>query len=72
MIGLTGGVLGLALAALGLLGLRRLYENYDRLTHLDLAVALLALAISVAAGAIAGIYPAWRVCRVPPSTYLRT
>ena len=72
MIGLTGGVLGLALAALGLLGLRQLYENYDRLTHLDLAVALLALAISVAAGAIAGIYPAWRVCRVPPSTYLRT
>jgi putative ABC transport system permease protein len=71
-IGFAGGVLGLLLGALGLLGLRRLYENYDQLTHMDLSVALLALLISVAAGALAGLYPAWRVCRVAPSTYLRT
>jgi putative ABC transport system permease protein len=72
VIGFTGGVLGLALAALGLAGLRELYENYDRLTHLDLVIALFALTISIAASAIAGIYPAWRVCRASPSTYLRT
>ena len=72
VIGLAGGILGLVFGALGLLGMRRLYENYDRLTHLDLSVALLALTISIAASAIAGIYPAWRVCRVSPSTYLRT
>ena len=71
-IGLAGGILGLALAALGLMGLRHLYENYDQLTHLDFPVALLALGISIAAGALAGIYPAWRVCRVAPSIYLRT
>jgi putative ABC transport system permease protein len=72
VIGLAGGVLGLVLGALGLLGLRRLYENYDQLTHMDMSVAFLALLISVAAGALAGLYPAWRVCRVAPSTYLRT
>ncbi len=71
-IGLAGGILGLGLAALGLMGMRHLYENYDQLTHLDLPIALLSLGISIAAGAMAGIYPAWRVCRVSPSTYLRT
>ena len=72
VIGLSGGVLGLLLGAVGLLGLRRLYENYDQLTHLDWSVVLAALLISVLAGALAGIYPAWRVCRVAPSIYLRT
>jgi putative ABC transport system permease protein len=71
-IGLAGGILGLALGGIGLMGLRRLYENYDQLTHMDMPVALLALLISVLAGAVAGIYPAWRVCRVAPATYLRT
>jgi len=72
VIGLAGGFLGIVLAALGLLGMRQLYDNYDRLTHLDLPVAALALLLSLSASAIAGIYPAWRVCRVAPSTYLRT
>ncbi len=72
LIGFAGGVLGLGLGALGLTGLRRLYENYDQLTHLDWPVILLSLVLSVAAGALAGLYPAWRVCRVAPATYLRT
>lgn len=71
VIGLSGGVLGLLLGAVGLLGLRQLYENYDHLTHLDWSVVLAALLISVLAGAFAGIYPAWRICRVAPSLYLR-
>ena len=35
VIGLGGGLLGIALAALGLLGVRKLYENYEALTRLD-------------------------------------
>ena len=35
VIGFGGGLLGIALAALGLWGVRNLYENYDELTRLD-------------------------------------
>lgn len=71
-IGLAGGALGLVLGWLALQGVRRLYENYDRLTQLDLPLVAAALGISLAAGVLAGIYPAWRVCRVQPAGYLKT
>ena len=56
VIGLGGGLLGIAVAALGLLGVRQLYENYDALTRLDLTMGLIALAIAVASGVLAGLY----------------
>ena len=31
-------MLGIAIAALGLLGVRKLYENYEALTRLDLTM----------------------------------
>lgn len=71
-IGLAGGALGLALGWLALKGVQRLYENYDRLTQLDLPLAAAALGISLLAGVLAGIYPAWRVCRVQPAAHLKT
>jgi putative ABC transport system permease protein len=72
VIGLGGGVLGILVAALGLLGVRKLYENYDALTRLDLTMVAATLAIAVISGIIAGLYPTWRVCRVQPATYLKT
>jgi putative ABC transport system permease protein len=72
VIGLAGGVLGLVLGWLALKGVQRLYENYDRLTQLDLPLVAAALGISLLAGVLAGLYPAWRVCRVQPATYLKT
>lgn len=71
-IGLTGGVLGILLGWGGLEAMQRLYENYDNLTRLDLEMVLAALGISVFAGVVAGLYPAWRVCRVQPAGYLKT
>ena len=71
-IGLVGGVFGLLLGAAGLAAMRRLYENYENLTQLDFATAGLALALSLAAGVAAGLYPAWRVCRVQPASHLKT
>ena len=50
MIGLGGGLLGIALAALGLFGVRQLYENYDALTRLDFTMVLIALGIAIAVG----------------------
>lgn len=72
VIGVGGGVLGIGVAALGLLGVRNLYENYDSLTRLDITMGLVALVIAIASGVLAGLYPTWRVCRVQPATYLKT
>ena len=72
MIGLGGGLLGIALAALGLWGVRKLYENYDELTRLDIPMVLTAIGIAVLSGLLAGFYPTWRVCRVQPAAYLKT
>jgi putative ABC transport system permease protein len=71
-IGLGGGLLGIVLAALGLWGVRNLYENYDELTRLDIPMVLIAIGIAVLSGLLAGFYPTWRVCRVQPAAYLKT
>jgi iron complex transport system permease protein len=72
VIGLGGGLLGIALAALGLFGVRHLYENYEELTRLDFTMVLAAIGIAVLSGLVAGFYPTWRVCRVQPAAYLKT
>jgi putative ABC transport system permease protein len=72
VIGLGGGLLGIALAALGLFGVRHLYENYNELTRLDFTMVLTAIGIAVLSGLLAGFYPTWRVCRVQPAAYLKT
>ncbi len=72
VIGLGGGLLGIALAALGLFGVRNLYENYSELTRLDFTMVLTAIGIAVLSGLLAGFYPTWRVCRVQPAAHLKT
>lgn len=72
VIGLGGGLLGIALAALGLFGVRHLYENYNELTRLDMTMVLTAIGIAVVSGLLAGFYPTWRVCRVQPAAHLKT
>ena len=72
VIGIAGGVFGIAVAALGLLGVRQLYNNYDALTKLDFTMGLASLGIALLSGVLAGLYPTWRVCRVAPATQLKT
>jgi putative ABC transport system permease protein len=72
VIGLGGGLLGIALAALGLFGVRQIYENYEELTRLDFTMVLAAIGIAVLSGLLAGFYPTWRVCWVQPAAYLKT
>jgi putative ABC transport system permease protein len=74
LVGLIGGAIGLLLS-LGVLAFfnnvfRRMAQNQD-FFHLDLTMVLAAVVLSLVAGAIAGIYPAWRICSVPPARYLR-
>jgi putative ABC transport system permease protein len=72
VIGVAGGLLGVGLTILGLLQIRTMYENYEGLTRVDFTMVILAIAIALAAGVIAGLYPTWRVCRTQPASYLKT
>ena len=78
VIGLSGGVLGILLAVGGLAGIRAIYGSdftrgsYERLTEIDPVVVLITLALSLLAGAIAGLYPSWRIGRTAPAVYLKT
>lgn len=72
LVGALAGLGGLALGWLGLKGLQQLYSSYDRLTQLDAAMTLVTIGLAIVAGLLAGLYPAWRVCRVQPAGYLKT
>jgi putative ABC transport system permease protein len=78
VLGLSGGVLGLLLALAGLAGIRAVYDSdfnrvaYERLTEVDPTVVLATLALSLVAGVVAGLYPAWRIGRMAPAVYLKT
>ena len=73
VVGLAGGVLGIALTAAGLLGLRGvLSEQILDLTHFDLTGAGIALLLAIAATITAGLYPTWRASRVQPAWQLKT
>jgi putative ABC transport system permease protein len=74
LIGVAGGVLGALLAAVSLRALgaaipaRNVAEGVLVVDGYALAVALL---LAVAAGIAAGLYPAWRACRVAPAIQLK-
>jgi putative ABC transport system permease protein len=71
VIGFTGGVIGLLLASLGLQGIQYLYDAPNGLVRLDWVIVMAAVGISIASSMVAGLYPAWRVCQVPPATQLK-
>ncbi|HWW80626.1 MAG TPA: ABC transporter permease, partial [Steroidobacteraceae bacterium] len=80
MLAGAGALLGLILAALGLWGLRTLYaveaefgaNGYQDLAHFDSASIVIAMTLAIIAAFAAGLYPAWRVGRVPPAVYLKS
>ena len=78
VLGFAGGLLGLVLAVGGLAGIRSLYTSdwnrgaAERLTEIDPTVVLVTLVLSIVAGAVAGLYPSWRIGRTAPAVYLKT
>jgi putative ABC transport system permease protein len=80
MLAAAGALLGLVLAALGLWGLRALYaveaqfgsNGYQDLAHFDGTSLIMAMTLAVIAAFAAGLYPAWRVGRLPPAVYLKS
>jgi putative ABC transport system permease protein len=73
-----GAALGLVLGAVLLTGLRALYTQdptdvagTQAIAHVDLTSVVTALALAFIATIAAGLYPAWRIGRIPPATYLK-
>jgi len=76
-VAIAGACCGLLLAVVGLWGLHALYAapergGYQELAHFDNASILWAIALAAASAAAAGLYPAWRIGRMPPAAYLKS
>lgn len=86
VVGVLGGAAGLVLTLGGLAVLKRwLYsgmligsDNPDRVAlvqafvHMDVSVILFAIGLSLLTGLLAGLYPAYRIGRLAPATFLKT
>jgi putative ABC transport system permease protein len=86
VVGLIGGVAGLAMSFGGLAFLRVLLfapgladnDNPARvqmaqsMSHMDVPMIIVATLLSLLAGVLAGLYPAWRIGRLAPATFLKT
>ena len=72
MIGLLGGFLGLAWAWGALYSLSARFGVAEGLTHLSLSMWFITPGIAVGTAMLAGLYPAWVVCRTKPSVYLKS
>jgi putative ABC transport system permease protein len=74
-LGLAGGLLGLALTQGGLLLLKNSLKGYGNSAHatfvLDSHVMTLTLLVGLCATLLAGIYPAWQICRTPIAQQLK-
>ena len=80
VVSVLGALLGLALAALGLLAVHHMYAaahlgergGSQELMHFDVVGVVWAVILAVAATLAAGFYPAWRIGRLSPAVYLKS
>lgn len=73
MVGLSGGVLGMVLTALGLLAMRVvLPPEIASLARLDISLFALTLSVAIVATVLAGLYPSFRAARVQPAWHLKS
>jgi putative ABC transport system permease protein len=71
VIGVSGGLLGIVLGWVGLIGVRHLIDGSDHYAHMDWTMISVSLLLAIVASMLAGLYPAWRVVRIPPAIYLK-
>ena len=72
VIGLAGGVLGLAIAQLGLWSVRHRPDDYAHLAQMDVSMLIGTFVLAMLASVLAGLLPAWRACRIAPALQLKT
>jgi putative ABC transport system permease protein len=72
VVGLVGGVLGLALAfgALALIGMQG--KGVSTIARMDWQMLGLTFVMSVSAAVLAGLLPTWRACQVTPAIQLKS
>lgn len=70
LIGLVGGAAGIVLS-IGILQLLAKFMQNGEALRLDAEMLTTAGFLSLVAGLLAGIYPSWRVCAVPPAMQLK-
>jgi putative ABC transport system permease protein len=75
VVALAGGILGGLLGVAGVWALRAWYGRFVdealRALPFDSNNFLIIVAIAVGAGVLAGLYPAWRIGRAAPASYLK-
>jgi putative ABC transport system permease protein len=75
VVALAGGIMGVLLGFAGLWALRAWYgrfvQDLERALPVDYGTFVIALGISLGAGILAGLYPAWRIGRAAPASYLK-
>jgi putative ABC transport system permease protein len=85
LLGMFAGLVGVGIAAMGLRLIRmfvlmrsaQFHDNPDfttiaqSLSHMDGRMILTAVALSLLAGVLAGLYPAWRIGRLAPASFLK-
>ncbi|HEU4670008.1 MAG TPA: ABC transporter permease [Dyella sp.] len=71
LVGVAGGVLGLAIAQAGLWSVRHRPDDYARLAQMDPAMLAGTFVLAVLASVLAGLLPAWRACRIAPALQLK-
>lgn len=74
VVAIIGGGIGVVIAALSLRALNAFMldmVNRKDVFGLDIQMLGVALALSVLAGLISGVYPAWRICRLAPANHLK-
>jgi putative ABC transport system permease protein len=75
LIGVLGGVIGLLLSLLGIafmnVFIKDMATRGTDLFRLDVPMVALSTLLALAAGLVAGLYPAWRICQIPPALYLK-
>lgn len=74
MIGVAGGIGGIAMTWLGLRGIENVFAGYDFISYLvtmDWEMVGLAVVLAIISALGAALYPTWQACAVSPATTLR-
>jgi putative ABC transport system permease protein len=74
LVAVVGGVVGIAVSLAALAGMNAWLKTFQArgdFFRLDAPMILLSIGLALAAGFVAGAYPAWRTCRLPPAEHLK-
>jgi putative ABC transport system permease protein len=72
VVGLAGGVLGLALAFAALALIALASDSMHNLAHMDLPMLGFTFVLSVVSAVLAGLLPTWRACQATPALQLKS